>query len=382
MLTPRNLNKGIVYFPNLNALRFIAALLVVLHHIEQFKHLYHLPDHWDNPFIHVIGKLGVVLFFVLSGFLITYLLLTEQDTTGKINIKNFYIRRVLRIWPLYFFIIFLALAVLPQIPFFIVPGYEKSVLFTHLIAKVVLFVLILPNLVYVLLGVIPFASQTWSIGTEEQFYIIWPILMKYVKNKWVLMIGTIVLFLAVQFTLWQLHQFKYATLLSLILTTMPIDCMAIGGLYALIAYHTDNTTVLAIRKVLFNKVLQFIIFIGTAALIAFGVRFPMYHFEIYAVLFGFIIINLAANNNRIINIENKVFDYCGKISYGLYMYHSIAIVIVLRTLMWLNCLTDFLLYPLTIALTILFSGLSYKYLEKRFIGIKSRYTNVISGTKP
>jgi peptidoglycan/LPS O-acetylase OafA/YrhL len=68
-----------IYFPNLNGLRFIAALLVVIHHVEQFRKILGRPNYFDNPFIKITGKIGVILFFVLSGFLITYLLIKEQQ---------------------------------------------------------------------------------------------------------------------------------------------------------------------------------------------------------------------------------------------------------------------------------------------------------------
>src|SRR4026208_162751 len=112
-----------VYFPNLNGLRFIAALLVIMQHIEQIKSMYGIANRWSSPFMQVIGEQGVSLFFVLSGFLITYLMLEEEKKTGTIQIRNFYRRRILRIWPLYFLIGFLALAVLSRIPFFILPDY-------------------------------------------------------------------------------------------------------------------------------------------------------------------------------------------------------------------------------------------------------------------
>jgi len=91
-----------VYFPNLNGLRFIAASLVIVHHVEQFKEILGYSNYNEFSFIKLIGKLGVMLFFVLSGFLITYLLLVEQKEKGTIAIKSFYMRRLLRIWPLYF----------------------------------------------------------------------------------------------------------------------------------------------------------------------------------------------------------------------------------------------------------------------------------------
>src|ERR1700741_1236659 len=100
------MDKQKIYFPNLNGLRFIAAFLVIIHHIEQIKSILHLPNYLGRiPCISKIGKFGVVLFFVLSGFLITYLLLTEENTFKKISVRQFYMRRILRIWPLYFLIV-------------------------------------------------------------------------------------------------------------------------------------------------------------------------------------------------------------------------------------------------------------------------------------
>src|SRR3954471_16382358 len=112
----------VIYFPNLNGLRFIAALLVIIHHTEQIKDLFGLNSHWKNYHIWILGKLGVTLFFVLSGFLITYLLLTEKKEFNTIFIKNFYIRRILRIWPLYYLVTILSFFVLPHISFLNIPG--------------------------------------------------------------------------------------------------------------------------------------------------------------------------------------------------------------------------------------------------------------------
>ena len=108
-----------IYFPNLNSIRFIAALLVIIHHIEQFKSVFNIyPNQMNNPVIGSFGPLGVRLFFVLSGFLITYLLFAEKEVSGTISITKFYIRRALRIWPLYYLIVLLA--------FFIVPYFFRA----------------------------------------------------------------------------------------------------------------------------------------------------------------------------------------------------------------------------------------------------------------
>ncbi|WP_339661482.1 acyltransferase [Croceibacter atlanticus] len=189
-----DLNIKKVYFPNLNGLRFIAALLVIIHHIEQFKKIFGLENIYDQvPFVQIIGKLGVVLFFVLSGFLITYLLLIEEEVTSKIDVKKFYLRRLLRIWPLYYLIVVISFFVLPYISFLEVAPYTKQ-LFTSYNIKLLLFLFFLPNLALVLFSLVPFASQSWSVGVEEQFYLLWPLLMKNSKNKLRLLLGVILVY--------------------------------------------------------------------------------------------------------------------------------------------------------------------------------------------
>src|SRR5688572_30760956 len=96
-----------VFFKGLNGLRFFAALAVIITHVELMKGVFGLPSYWQEPFFFDLGGLGVYFFFVLSGFLITYLLLVERRQIGRISIKKFYVRRILRIWPLYYFIMVL-----------------------------------------------------------------------------------------------------------------------------------------------------------------------------------------------------------------------------------------------------------------------------------
>ena len=166
----------------------------MIHHIEQMKSISKIENYWETiSFVGIIGKLGVVLFFVLSGSLITYLLLAEEQSFNKISIKNF-LRRILRIWPLYYLIIFLVFFVLPNIEIFTFPGHGKDVIYSNLFWKLILFAIFFPNLVLSLLGIVPYASHTWSIGVEEQHYFIWPIILKYIKKYRVLLMFVIVVF--------------------------------------------------------------------------------------------------------------------------------------------------------------------------------------------
>src|SRR5689334_8676740 len=98
--------KEIVYFPGLNGIRAIAASLVLIWHAKKFRSLLGLlPGPEPTP----MAGFAVTMFFVLSGFLITYLLLTEKERFGSISRRRFYVRRILRIWPPYYLAVALGL---------------------------------------------------------------------------------------------------------------------------------------------------------------------------------------------------------------------------------------------------------------------------------
>lgn len=381
------LTKDRIYFPNLNGLRFIAALLVIVHHIEQIKDIYGLPNNFSSTFIQIIGELGVILFFVLSGFLITYLLLEEENRTQTIAVKNFYLRRILRIWPLYFFIIFLAFAILPNLPLFVLPGYDRATIYEDLPAKLLLYVFFLPNLVPAVLGVVPYASLAWSIGTEEQFYLLWAPLLKFIKRyrialMFVIVFGYLLFARALFSDRTNFLVYKYE--INAFWQSFNIPSMAIGGFFALLL-HSNHRAL----KIFLNNYLFYFALVFTSIMLYRGVYFPhitvndlpfpYLYKEFYSIWFGILILNFAANKNIFISLEGKPIRYLGKISYGLYMYHPIAIVLALHATGWLGAPSDAFLYPLTLALTILFAGVSYKYYESYFLNFKTNYTSIKSG---
>jgi len=172
-----------VHYPNLNSLRFLAAFVVIIHHTEQIKSIKGLPNLWDNnTIIPLIGKLGVDLFFVLSGFLITSLLFIEKASPTGINVKNFIVRRLLRIWPLYFIIMILAFFVMPHIPLFQL-GLPYVDVKNHMLDNALMYVFFLPHVQLIVFGPILYASQSWSIGIEEQFYLVWSSVVKRFDTK-------------------------------------------------------------------------------------------------------------------------------------------------------------------------------------------------------
>jgi peptidoglycan/LPS O-acetylase OafA/YrhL len=370
-----------VYFPNLDGLRFIAAFMVIVHHIEQLKVYFGLQNNWDNEIIKSLGMLGVILFLVLSGFLISYLLFKEQDTTRDIGIKKFYLRRILRIWPLYFFVIGLALFVLPYVTFLIYPGAVKLSMETKFYKALPLYLLFLPNYVLVSIATIPFCSQTWSIGVEEQFYLIWPALNKLFKNKLTIIISMIGIYLLIKYiVILKVVGAPQNSLLFQFWESMPIHFMAIGAFFAYVSFFETKFTS-PLKSILYNRVFQMAIVALMLVMLIFGIKIMYFNLEIYAVFFAVMIINAATGPSNLFYLNFSFFKYLGKISYGLYMYHLICIVLTINILNRLNAESNnILIYILSIFLTIVVASISYHTLEKYFLNLKNRYTVIKSGS--
>ncbi len=373
MTTNRNLK---VYFPNLNGLRFIAALLVIINHVEQLKLYYGFGTYPISPFAKQIGKLGVMLFFVLSGFLITFLLLSEEQKTSAIQTKKFYLRRFLRIVPLYVLIIILTYFVLYYIPVFKIPRMPNPIE-DHYFITLGLHLVFLPNLITAMYGFLPYIAQAWSIGTEEQSYLLWPVLLKkFQKNRLKLMLGIILFYLGIRFTISMVSKMGYdLTILGRFWTHFNIDAIAIGGFFAVLLFQKHK-----ILRWLYQPALFYGITIVTIGMLIMAVRIPYFHYLGYSILFGIIILNLASNSKlKKTFLEWKALNYLGRISYGIYMYHFIIMILVLVLAKKYGINSSSFIYLLTVGGTLIVSMSSYRYFEKIFLKIKTRFTIIQSG---
>jgi peptidoglycan/LPS O-acetylase OafA/YrhL len=366
------------YFPGFNALRFMAALLVIMHHVEQIRQNYGLPNlkmfAWFNN-----GSLAVNFFFVLSGFLITHLLLAEHDKTGTVSIKQFYLKRLLRIWPLYFLLILIGFVVLP----FALPSSFASK-FPYLSWEgLLLYVLFLPNLAKVIWGnhiLVPL----WSIGVEEQFYLLWAPLVKWFKRYllWI-MLGVWGLIVTVCTFSEQLFD---SSLIIAFVKTLNFDQMAVGGLFAW--YYHQNKGHLA-GSFVFTPWLQIVVWLFVVA--KFSMRYVLseqnvacqflfsspFAVRIDSVMFAVLILNVGANTNALVKLRAKVLDELGKLSYGMYMYHMIFIysaVLILKKFetVWPIPLQHCFMYMFVVGITMVVSWCSFHFFEKHIIGLNKR----------
>jgi peptidoglycan/LPS O-acetylase OafA/YrhL len=174
-------NRARVFFPNLDSLRFLAFLLVFLQHgfynaFKPFEGYSYLSDRVIS-FFFTGGSTGVQVFFVLSGFLITYLLLNEQKKAGQIDLGKFYLRRTLRIWPLYYATVIFAFIIYPYLKSFI--GMDSG-----LCSRPWYYFTFLANFdsIHISQHCPGESAMTqgivWSVAIEEQFYIFWPLLFR------------------------------------------------------------------------------------------------------------------------------------------------------------------------------------------------------------
>lgn len=364
-----------VYFPNLNGLRFIAAFLVIINHVEQLRLFYKIGEGPISQFAKIVGKLGVMLFFVLSGFLITYLLLSEERSFGAIHTRKFYARRFLRIVPLYGLLVFVVFFIIQHFSFWDIPNM-KDPIDDNFYTTLVLHIFFLPNLVTAIYGFLPYIAQAWSIGTEEQSYLLWPLLLrKFKKNRLRLMVGIIVSYIMVRLFLWlPFIELPYERIISRFLSHFNIDCIAVGGFFAILLFQKHKLLDLIVNQTVFYLVSVF-----TISMITLGVIIPEFHYLGYSILFGIIILNLAANPKLKNILEWSVLNYLGRISYGIYMYHFIILILVLKLAAAYNIKSDLIIYPLILLGTIVISSLSYHYFEAVFLRLKTKFTLIKSG---
>lgn len=366
-----------LFFNGLNELRAFAALVVIIHHIELYKNELGVASLYDFSFFYFfidnLGKNGVYLFFTLSGFLITYLLLEEKSRTGKIAITDFYKRRILRIWPLYFIIIAIGFFLIPLLytifPFF----FEGQTSWNQKVDELVygknllFFLFFLSNIAMSVYGPVVGSSQSWSVSVEEQFYIIWPWIVKFFsKTLWIILVLIIVGMNGLKY---KIHFFDSFPLVKVFVQTFAIDFMAMGGLFAII-YKKHKEIV---QKIITNKISVFLI-----GLSAIGHLFCKISQITLALSFALLILMFIENKVKI-----KLFSNLGKWSYGIYMYHPMMMYFSFSLINKLEIRSVFAsnlaYYSLIIGSTVLFSYFSYKYIELFFLKLKHRFSPIISG---
>jgi peptidoglycan/LPS O-acetylase OafA/YrhL len=358
------------YQPELDGLRFYAFLGVFVCHALPFDagfyRRFHLPVPWLWGAMAKSGAAGVDLFFALSAFLITSLLLREQQQTGGISLRNFYLRRILRIWPLYFLVIGLAIVLAHTVAgqhlrWYYVAGY----------------LLFAGNWVHAVFGrPESVCSPLWTVSIEEQFYLLWPLLMKMLQRRGMIVAAIVTFMLATISRLgfmlagWSGGFIYYGSICR-------CDSLALGILLALFVDRLPRLT-RGMRWLLLGAGLT-----GWVASSAWLNEQPgpvdmrmVWGRLIVSLSAGAILYACLHSHSRL--VRGAWVVQLGKISYGLYVLHLTGILLMLKLLHpvwgWQLLAAKVLGFGMTVALALA----SYRWIESPFLRMKDRFATVLS----
>lgn len=374
-----NSHKSIssTYFENLDGLRFFCFLSVF------FFHSFHTenPDIKNSPLYHFLkvtlfgnGFLGVNFFFVLSGFLITYLLIKEKRASHQIQIGRFWMRRILRIWPLYFACVFYGFVIFPYTKIYAgaVPNETANPWY---------YIGFISNFDYIHKGLpdSPGLGVLWSVAIEEQFYLAWPVILSFfpLKKFWIPLLSILtgsLIFRAMN-DVPVLHEMH---------TLSCIGDMALGGLGAWLILETSS-----FKNKIANLPRWSILLIYLAFTLVFLFRdefllssYWLRVFErlIISMIMLLIILEQCFAKNSFYKMGNfKVATRLGVVTYGLYCLHFIIISLTVGLTKKLGINSHvwqvvFLETFISLLITIGISLLSYRFFETPFLRLKEKFS--------
>jgi peptidoglycan/LPS O-acetylase OafA/YrhL len=297
--------------PQLDALRALAVLAVALHHSSLGEKL---P--WGLTKI-PWGTGGVHLFFVLSGFLITGILLRCRDFAHErgsrwIAIRQFYIRRFLRICPLYYLVVLAALLANLNPAREVAPWLLTYTINVYM-AKVGYFI---DNF-----------AHFWSLAVEEHFYLVWPWLVLFLPRKW--LIGTAISFVCLS-PVFRIYAYQNLSGVSgYILTPGNLDTLSMGSLLAIATYQTTYPRAVVdrwlVRLALPLGLILTVLFAGWSARIDWRVSIGLGDFAM-ALIFCWLVAAASRGFRGVAGavLQTRPLLYLGKISYGIYVYHELT----------------------------------------------------------
>jgi len=383
--------KAKIFFANLDGLRFISFFAVFVYHCQ--GHL--IPYIKDtNPTVYAVsdflfknGNLGVNFFFVLSGFLITYLLIKERELTSKIHIGNFYVRRILRIWPLYYFCVILGFVIFPVINSFLGSYTEETAnpwYYAFFAANFdMLEVWRNPN------RVMPEAitlSVLWSVAVEEQFYLTWPLILAAIPFRGYKFVFPAIMLFSLIFRSFYMGCPDYGNATDYAVrdyhTFSVIGDMALGGLFAYLCSYESKFKYFVTNM---NKGFIAFIYIGAIGLSLFKTELfscgiPVIFERLFiGFFFGMIILEQNYARHSFFKLGRfKTMSKLGIYTYGLYCLHLIGIYIAIKFtgLFGLDLQNVWaLLFLIIMALiaSIIISLASYHFFEKWFLKLKDKF---------
>jgi peptidoglycan/LPS O-acetylase OafA/YrhL len=351
------------YRPELDALRFFAFACVFCDHLP-------IKALWFRP-MRESGAFGLCIFFMLSAYLIITILLREKDTTGTVNWKNFAIRRVLRIWPPYFAILFLV--------FGLGHYWPAAHISNH---AVITFSLLLGN-VYILREgwIVGPITPLWSISVEEQFYLAVPMIARFTGRRSMAGIFIAAIVFAYIVLLWLGGKGAIPTTGVWVNSFVQFQFFAAGGLIAL-WLHEDKLTLSPLTRCCLAISGLGLWHLATTQ---FHLRSPLPS-NSRQLICGYLLVLLGTTMIflSVVDIESHIpqpLVYLGKTSYGLYLYHELFIYLIFESAGRWPRMHYFQLHrgtsiALIFGLTVATAALSYHFFERPILKFKERFETI------
>lgn len=383
--------KTKIFFANLDGLRFFSFFGVFAYHCYEslFGYIQESSPGIYNAagLLFGNGNLGVNFFFVLSGFLITYLLIKEREITSKINVGNFYVRRILRIWPLYYLCLLIGFVFFP-----LLNKYTGGVVTE--VANPWYYIFFLANFDMVHLWQDPAPhlpdaitlSVLWSVAVEEQFYLTWPLILKIIPYRRYKFVFPAIMLFSLVFRAFYMgceggeHGEDYSV--RYFHTFSVIGDMALGGLFAYYCSYESKFKNFVINM---NKGFIALIYIGAFLLSVFKSNiFPcgipvIFERLTIGCFYGMIILEQNYAKHSFFKLGNfKLISKLGVYTYGLYCLHLIGIYLGLKMVGFMNLnMESFVVILIVIIAALIFSVFislaSYHFFEKWFLKLKDKF---------
>ncbi len=356
------------HFPALDGLRGVAILLVLLHGFDVLQpsrlFVHALDDLLD------LGWIGVQLFFVLSGFLITGILLDTRRATGFY--RSFFKRRFLRIFPLYYGVLLVSFVVLPSLGGPIDGSEHQLWLWIYV-----------ENFTAPFGAGVPAFPHFWSLCVEEQFYLLWPLLVRQLGRRGVIVLSGVLVFVAMASRLYVRHRLgePIGHEAAYSFTPCRMDALAIGALVAALLRGGGRMAQMANRRpgtITVIGLLVLLVGIVGGHLQRTGAMMQAFGYTVIALGFALLLVGALSRSGLAARVLGWApLRHCGTYSYGMYVFYAPLHLFIglplLATLVAVPSLTEGLVYEVVgIAVTFLVGAISWHLYERHFLALKAR----------
>lgn len=366
-------------FKHLDALRGIMAMYVTFVH---FYILYTLNVKNELEFTGLkflaavqLGQIFMTAFFVLSGFLITYILLIDKEQKGIVRFKRFYLRRAFRILPMYYlgvfsmYFLYLMACKKPEIG--VLP------LCSELMERAKYYFFMLPNWAHAIDKTMPHISNYWSIGAEEQFYILWPIVL-YLSQKYLRAFYGIYIFYCLLLVgivllgnLYYNNQNENVINLAKFIDYTRFGAFSFGGIVAFYFLHLEETAYQKAHQFLIRQSTQWICLLIPFIITLIPIQHVVFLKHIIIIpCCAVIIYNLAFDENSILKLDQKHLNYLGKATYSLYVLNQIVIDFSIKICFGMHIKHPAMIFIITITTLLILSFICYEFIEKPFMKMR------------